>query len=190
MIIDDDREEAAITPELERLVIDASKHPDDRDLHLRLAWLVDLLIARGHLAPGHRKLIAKLHDPGARVRLTLIDDKRSQASADIDCAANLPLCQGRCCSFSVSLSPEDLEEGKLRWALEDPYVLRRDASTGYCEHLEAKGGCGVYHDRPAVCRSYDCREDRRVWLDYAARVPAPMPQSVVPLASWPPKRAP
>jgi Fe-S-cluster containining protein len=166
--------------ELARLADDAAIRPDDRDLHMRLVWLVDLLIARGHLAPGHKKLIAKLRDPGARVRLNQVDDKRAVISPDIDCAANLHLCHGRCCSFTVSLAPEDLREGKLAWELEDPYVLRRNARTGYCEHLDGKGGCDVYEDRPAICRSYDCRQDRRVWLDYDARVPAPMPESVTP----------
>jgi Fe-S-cluster containining protein len=159
--------------ELTRLTDDAAARPEDRDLHLRLVWLVDLLIARGQLAPGHRKLVGKLRDTGRRVRLEQIDHKREVVSPDIDCAANFSLCKGRCCSFSVSLSPEDLREGRLAWDLEDPYVLRRDAATGYCACLGADGGCSVYEDRPAVCRSYDCREDRRVWLDYAKRVPAP-----------------
>ena len=28
--------------------------------------------------------------------------------------------------------------------------------------------------RPRVCRSYDCRSDERIWLDYEKRIPAPI----------------
>lgn len=31
----------------------------------------------------------------------------------------------------------------------------------------------MYAARPAVCRSYDCRDDPRIWSDYARRIPAP-----------------
>jgi hypothetical protein len=31
-----------------------------------------------------------------------------------------------------------------------------------------------------MCRGYDCREDRRIWLDFEKRIPAPDLAAVVP----------
>ncbi|MEZ4366263.1 MAG: YkgJ family cysteine cluster protein [Kofleriaceae bacterium] len=136
------------------------------------------MIARGQLAPGHKRLLGKVRAEGrAPVRLSVLTDKRALPSPDVDCAALMPLCQGRCCTFTLALSAEDVVEGKLRWELLEPYVLPKAAS-GYCVHVGAGGGCQVYDDRPATCRVYDCREDRRVWLDYERRIPAPMPDHV------------
>jgi Fe-S-cluster containining protein len=39
--------------------------------------------------------------------------------------------------------------------------------------MNADGACTIYERRPGACRAYDCRNDRRVWLDFEARVPAP-----------------
>jgi hypothetical protein len=38
---------------------------------------------------------------------------------------------------------------------------------GYCTHMD-RGACGctVYAQRPIPCRGYDCRNDRRIWLDF------------------------
>jgi hypothetical protein len=28
-----------------------------------------------------------------------------------------------------------------------------------------------------VCRKYDCRHDQRIWIDFEARIPAPLPDT-------------
>ena len=170
---------------LSRFSEEAAKQPEEHDLHRRLIWLVDVLIARGQFQPQHRRIIEHIKDGRPPIRLSLVHDKGSLASPDVDCAALLPLCKGRCCSFKVSLSSEDVEERKLRWNIEEPYVLRKNATTGYCENMQRDGGCAAYHDRPATCRTYDCRNDPRVWIDYDQRIPAPIDQPVVPLGEWP-----
>lgn len=91
--------------------------------------------------------------------------------APIPCAELLPLCKARCCHLRFALSYQDLDEGVLRWDLERPYRIRRREG-GACHHL-AGGACQVYAQRPAPCRRFDCRGDRRIWLDYERRVPAP-----------------
>lgn len=144
------------------------------DLAHRVEWLVDLLVLRGHLMPGHRKMLDKMRGEASPVRLANYVDKRALVGADIDCASLLPLCQGRCCAFAVSLSIEDLEEGKLGWEVHQPYLLRRNPTTGYCGCLGDDGRCTVYADRPGTCRAYDCRHDPRVWVDFEARIPAPL----------------
>jgi Fe-S-cluster containining protein len=137
-------------------------------------WVVNLLGERGVLSPADRKLLTRVGSRTPRVQLSQYIDKHAVTGSDIDCESLLHLCKARCCSFKVVLSEEDVLEGRLHWKIDDPYVLKREAD-GYCTHLEPEGGCGCYGARPAICRSYDCRGDRRVWLDFDAKVPAPLP---------------
>lgn len=110
------------------------------------------------------------------VALDLGGSKYHAASPAIPCDELIPLCGGRCCTFSFSLSTEDLDEGVIRWDYGQPYLIRQRASDGFCVHnAPDTHGCTVHTHRPRVCRAYDCREDKRVWIDYATRVPAPMP---------------
>lgn len=110
------------------------------------------------------------------VALDLGGSKYHAASPAIPCDELIPLCGGRCCTFSFSLSTEDLDEGVIRWDYGQPYLIRQRASDGFCVHnAPDTHDCTVHAHRPRVCRAYDCRDDKRVWVDYATRVPAPMP---------------
>jgi len=112
---------------------------------------------------------------GVRVQLDTGDDKYTVTPADIPCAELLHLCHARCCSYSFSLSSADLDEGIIRWDYGQPYLIRQRASDGYCVHNDATTRhCTVHHARPRVCREYDCRDDKRVWIDFANRIPAPL----------------
>lgn len=152
---------------------------DIRELRAYLAQLVDILRHRGELAKGHERLLEKIAQRAraprkTAVTLSTITDKHSAASPDIDCASLLHLCQARCCSFKVSLAETDVRAGTLDWDIQDPYVLAR-GSDGYCAYIDrASGGCTCYEERPGICRTYDCRQDTRVWLDFEKRVPAPL----------------
>ena len=168
----------ALAEELAALVDAAAQPPRDLDLTARLAWLIEVLIVRGHLTPAHGRMIAKIKGAASVVRLAVHPDHRP-APTPRDCAGLLPLCQGRCCAMDVSLSAEEVTAGKLRWELERPYLLPKDPDRGYCGDLGDDGRCTAYADRPATCRHYDCANDPRVWLDFARRLPAPMPWSLV-----------
>ena len=171
--------------ELERMADDIAGRPDDADLARRFEWLVDLLIMRGHLLPAYRRLVDKVRAADRRpISLAQFRDKRSMPGTDIDCASRIHLCKARCCSFAVTLSEEDVVEGKLRFDLNEPYRIERDKRTRYCRYLKADGGCSTYEDRPATCRIYDCREDTRVWIDFEKAIPAPMPENVIPIDEW------
>lgn len=147
----------------------------------RFERVVELLVARGVLSKGDSRLIAMLGEVASRdvVKLSMVRDKHRIASPPIDCAKYLHLCQARCCALKVTLSPAEVDEHKLRWDLDAPYELER-GDDGQCVHLTATGGCDSYDERPAACREYDCREDRRVWIDFENQVPAPMPEGVKP----------
>jgi len=142
--------------------------------------LCAILIERGQLGEGHRRLIDRVlrsNPAGNRVRLRVVDDKHGTTGPDIDCASRLHLCQGRCCSYTVELGREDVADG-IRWHVDQPYVLLHD-DDGWCHHMDrASGGCTVYPVRPAACRAYDCRKDARVWIDFDARIPAPLPPAL------------
>lgn len=84
----------------------------------------------------------------------------------INCSERLPICKAACCRLSFALSVPELEEGKVRWDLGRPYLIRHDAK-GRCVHLQAGScACGIYEDRPRVCKVYSCRGDERIWKDF------------------------
>lgn len=94
---------------------------------------------------------------------------------DVDCAALMPLCRGRCCKLHFALSFQDLDERVVQWNYARPYRIRQRAEDGYCVHShEEHRGCTVYTHRPLTCRRYDCRKDHRVWVDFENKIPAPM----------------
>jgi Fe-S-cluster containining protein len=87
---------------------------------------------------------------------------------EIDCAARLHLCRAACCTLRFPLSRQDVEEGVVRWDYGRPYWNLRVAS-GYCVHCGPDElRCQVYEKRPGPCRTYDCRQDERIWADFDA----------------------
>ena len=170
---------------LEHMVADLAGRADHGDLAHRLEALIALLIDGGQLTEAHQVWLDALQGERSRVKLVPGGGKRAVISPDIDCAARMHLCKGRCCALTVTLSREDLDEGRLRWDVMDPYVLTKNPTTGYCANMARDGGCCVYEDRPSTCRTYDCRRDPRVWIDYDARLPAPLAPHLIALGEWP-----
>lgn len=116
--------------------------------------------------------LARIEDH-LRVRLEDSTDKYSLAVPDVDCAALMHLCRGRCCTLHFPLSKQDLGERVVKWDYLRPYIIRQRASDGYCVHNDpVTHGCTVYERRPAVCRTYDCRRDKRIWVDFEKKIPA------------------
>ncbi|MBA3541502.1 MAG: YkgJ family cysteine cluster protein [Deltaproteobacteria bacterium] len=159
------------------------------ELQQQLETLVDVLIQAGTLKPGHAALLARLRKRveiarTPAIELSDVDDKYQEVGEPIDCESRLALCQARCCSFQVTLSRQDLLEGEVAWEIDRPYRLPRSRD-GYCMYLardaDEVGRCTNYQVRPATCRSYSCKDDARVWIDFDARIPAPMPDTLDPL---------
>jgi hypothetical protein len=159
--------------ELSALAETLAARDDHADVAARLEWLIDLLILRDQLPASFRRLADKVKGEGERsvVRLASFRDKYAIASPDIDCAARIPLCGARCCSFEVTLSAQDVAERTVPFDVLRPYALPR--AGGRCVCMNDDGACTIYEHRPGACRAYDCRRDPRVWIDFEARIPAP-----------------
>jgi Fe-S-cluster containining protein len=191
--VPDDDDRAELTAQLRRIAVEASEaRSHTAELAQTIESLIDILVHAKTLKPGHVAMLKRVAKNAEAVRtppieLSTVADKYAEHGDDFECAPRLHLCQARCCSFAVKLSRQDLEEGQVRWEIDHPYRLPREAADGYCTYLartgEALGGCTNYEVRPATCRSYTCRDDARVWLDFEAMVPAPMPDHVVPIAA-------
>jgi hypothetical protein len=94
-------------------------------------------------------------------------------TAQIGCENRVHLCKASCCRIPFALSKQDLQEGAVRWNLAEPYMIDQDED-GCCTHLDrCSRRCDVYQQRPVPCRGYDCRNDRRIWLDFHNRIPNP-----------------
>jgi Putative zinc- or iron-chelating domain len=93
-----------------------------------------------------------------------------KGGAEIDCENRIHLCKAACCRLPLALSKEDVQEGIVRWDLAQPYIIAQDKD-GYCVHMDHQTcRCSVYTHRPIPCRGYDCRKDKRIWLDFEKRV--------------------
>jgi hypothetical protein len=91
----------------------------------------------------------------------------------IDCENRVQFCKAACCRLPFALSRQDVREGVVRWELGQPYIIEQ-SQDGYCSHLDRGGrGCTIYENRPVPCRAFDCRNDRRIWLDFEAKIPNP-----------------
>lgn len=138
--------------------------------------LIELLVAKGIIGVDEldqrKKAVEKrLKDSfnesgvGVRVQNAKIDKYSLEAEAEIDCENRKHICRAACCAMAYALSPQDIREG-IRWSLGKPFMNARGAD-GYCVHLNQDTlACSIYEHRPAVCRQYSCRNDRRIWLDF------------------------
>ena len=160
--------------DLELLAAAIAKRDDHGDLARRFEWLIDTLIFRGQLPATFRRLVSRIGKDRSTVRLATFSDKYQVASADIDCASRIPLCKARCGNMEVTLSAQDVLEGGIPFDLMEPYALPRDPDTKKCVCMADDGQCSIYERRPGACRAYDCRHDQRVWLDFDAKIPAPL----------------
>ena len=90
-----------------------------------------------------------------------------QSEAHVDCENRVHLCKAACCRMIFPLSRQDIAERIVMWDLESPYLIAQ-TEDGYCRHLDQTGcKCSVREHRPIPCRAYDCRDDPRVWSDFA-----------------------
>ena len=93
-------------------------------------------------------------------------DKYGFNDVQIDCEGRRQLCKAACCKLSFALSRQDIEEGFVKWDLGHPYMIAKEED-GYCGHLDKMTyRCKIWENRPVPCRAFDCRADKRIWLDF------------------------
>ncbi len=143
---------------------------------LRVTGLIEDAEHARRLAQAEIAELARVKE-NSRVRMELRVEKYAITDLpDIPCPELIPLCRGRCCTLHFSLSKQDLNERVVKWNYQFPYVIRQ-GEDGYCVHNDPETrGCTVYEHRPATCRSYDCRNDKRIWVDYEKRIPVVDPR--------------
>jgi Fe-S-cluster containining protein len=89
------------------------------------------------------------------------------AEAQVDCENRVHLCKAACCRMLFPLSRQDIAERIVMWDLEAPYLIAQ-TEDGWCRHLDrAACKCTVREHRPIPCRAYECRNDPRIWSDFA-----------------------
>lgn len=143
----------------------------------RVEALVELLVDRGvldraeveeHRAAAEERLRLDFVEKGMAVAIQEHPTSKYEVdnAVEIDCASRVHLCKAACCRLSFALSKEDVEESVVRWDLGRPYMIAQTADRRLVHLDRGTHACGVYAQRPVPCRTYDCRRDRRVWLDF------------------------
>jgi len=118
------------------------------------------------------RLIAQWKAKGLGVMLQEVEEDKYafNGEAKIDCENRTHLCKAACCRLRFALSKQDIEEGMIKWDLGHPYMIAHGRD-GYCTHIErGTCRCTVRESRPLPCRGYDCRQDKRIWLDFENKV--------------------
>ena len=142
-----------------------------------LYGIIDVLTQKGLATPDEIQIAAeKVRDESVlkqeEVSAGIVlrhDDENARTFIPVDCAVRMPVCKAVCCRLDFALSVEEIETGKIKWDIGRPYHIRQ-AQNGYCTHINTEQGhcCTVYQDRPAVCRTYSCAGDARIWKDFDA----------------------
>lgn len=146
--------------------------------------LVELLVEKNLLSIDElddrkrdvaKRLVRKHEDDGGGVLLQEpeYDKYNFQEEVEIDCATRIHLCGAACCRLPFALSRQDIREGVVRWDLGQPYLIAQ-GEDGYCTHLQPGNcRCTVHEKRPVPCRAYDCRKEKKIWLDFEKGVVNP-----------------
>lgn len=147
--------------------------------------LIELLEEKGIISieelDGRKKVVAtrlvkKFAEKGmgAFYQEPEYDKYKFNKEAKVDCQNYIHLCKAACCRiFSFALSKQDVKEGIIKWDLGHPYMIAKDED-GYCKHLDRISyQCTVRESRPVPCRAFDCRKNKRIWLDFKKKIISP-----------------
>jgi Fe-S-cluster containining protein len=167
-----------------RVAVDVGSkaHAAAQTLGIDLYALIELLIAKGvvhlHEFEERKKALApELEASAFKVEQAHDEDKYNidpTRLPSINCAERMHLCRGHCCRLVFGLTASDLAEGVVRWEYGRPYRIRHRAEDDRCVHQDPEDlHCTVYENRPAICRTYSCIEDKRIWLDFEKMIPNP-----------------
>jgi len=136
--------------------------------------LIDTLVAKGvvsvtELDEATRQVREELATKDTGIGVALRPDLAEMSNTptvEVDCAARMHVCKAICCKLDFALSIPEIEGGAIKWDLGRPYLIRHE-SDGLCTHADRETGhCGIYANRPAICRGYSCAKDDRIWKDF------------------------
>lgn len=157
-----------------------SKH-DLADLTSRLYALIEELVAKGQLDlrsfDERRNRLWDTEQERIKQRAHVqvadnIDKYQIEEVTHVDCISLHEICKARCCKLTFPLSFQDVDERIVQWDYAVPYQVKK-REDGFCVHHDRETcRCRVYANRPAICRTYDCRNDERIWSDFENRIPA------------------
>ncbi len=136
--------------------------------------MVDLMVKKGLLTTEEitefvqevrNESIEKMET--AHPGLALRDDRGGEAEyTPVNCEERWSVCKAICCKLDFALNAEEVENGHVKWDMGRPYFIRHNKQ-GFCTHLNQENKCcGVYEDRPKVCKKYSCAKDERIWKDF------------------------
>lgn len=141
--------------------------------------LIELLISKGfihlhELEERKEKVIQSFgqnDEQLPKVHLMETTDKYEQGSeVIIDCESHYHICKGVCCQLWFALSVQDLYESIVKWDYMQPFGIARHKD-GYCIHKDySTHKCTIYENRPLLCKTYDCRSDKRIWIDFENKI--------------------
>jgi len=140
-----------------------------------LYGLIDLLVEKGVTPPDalkraasevRREMDAKQEDTLPLMALRVDHDDQTVPRREVNCAERMPICHAVCCRLDFALDRREIESGRIKWDLGRPYFIRQDSNRRCCHNDRGSGTCGVYADRPLVCRQYSCDQDPRIWKDF------------------------
>lgn len=161
---DRQRRSTAIIPEIQDAL---------REIKLDLELVKRTLVSLGHTGVLRREhieaeLVREVFPPSQpRPALGVVTvPEQAVSSKQVDCASRVHLCKAACCRiFTIHLTAREVQSNKYRWNPKQPYTLVRNRHG--CSHLKAGTcDCLLYTDRPQTCRTYSCREDKRIWQDF------------------------
>lgn len=143
-----------------------------------LLGMLDVLLAKGvvsedevaNAAEAARQRLEEAGEtsgPGLAVR---VDSDELTETKLVDCKDRWEVCHGICCRLRFALTLPEVESGRIRWDLGQPYLIRQEPD-GACTHQDrGSGACTIYEDRPGICRHYSCADDERIWTDFEGRI--------------------
>lgn len=137
--------------------------------------LLDITELNEHKKQAANNLLEKFSERGMGVvyQKPEYDKYKFEGETRIDCENRLHLCHAACCKLRFALSKQDVEEGIVHWDFAAPYLIARKPG-GYCQHVDGEKKCCTIHaHRPVTCRAFDCRKDKRIWLDFENKVVNP-----------------
>jgi hypothetical protein len=145
-------------------------------LKLEAAGLLDASSDSGRSNDEIAALAIKafLDDPGAKKIGVILNEEAQQAppTEDVDCLQRHHICHAACCRHAIPMTREEAAEGRFPVDGRRPFFVRHRAD-GACPFLNGCL-CGVYDKRLTICRTYFCRHDKRIWLDFDKMIPGPL----------------